>query len=176
MSNGIDQTLDRREAILERIFTLGSGMSGIATALRNPNPVPTGALGGILGVPRPVFILMDGDTENTQPVLPHKIQKMPVSIWHMDPQLIVLLEQRDNFQNTVLGANDSPIGPELSTWKEMINNTITNDDEIISLLTTNGAQDLKRVQTSLKLGRDVGAFGAWMMMLYDFYYPVFPPR
>ena len=176
MSNGIDQTLDRREAILERIFTLGSGMSGVATALRNPNPVPTGGNSGILAVPRPLFILFDGDAVNTQPVLPHKIQQQPVAIWRMDPQLVWLLEQRDNFENTFLGADESPIGPELSAWSTMIKNTIVNDDEIISLLTTAGAQEVKAVQTSLKLGRDVGAFGAWMTMAYDFYYPVFPPR
>jgi hypothetical protein len=151
-------------------------MSGIGTALRNPNPVPTGANGGILSVPRPVFILFDGDAINTQPVLPHKIQQQPVSIWRMDPQMIVLLEQRDNFENTNLGADESPIGPELSAWQTMIKNTVTNDTVIMDLLTTVGAHELKGVTTSLKLGRDVGALGAWMMMLYDFYYPVFPPR
>src|SRR6516162_408057 len=105
----IDQTLDRREAILERLFAIGQGLSGIASALRNPNPVPTGAKSGILSVPRPVFILFDGDTRLSQDVLPHKIAQMPATIWRMDPQLVVLLEQRDDFENTTLGA-DAKIG------------------------------------------------------------------
>jgi len=172
----IDQTIDRREAILERLFTIGQGLSGIAAALRNPNPVPTGAKSGILSVPRPVFILFDGDTRLSQDVLPHKIAQMPATIWRMDPQLVVLLEQRDDFENTTLGADASPIGPEISAWSTLINNVVTNDDQIIDLVTPNGTHFLSGVQTSLKLGRDVGAFGAWLMMLYDFYYPLFPPR
>jgi hypothetical protein len=176
----VDQTLNRREAILERLFAIGSGddlkSAGIATALRNPNPVPTGTRNGILGVPRPLFVLYDGDTRLTQNVEPHKIAKMPVTMWRMDPQIVILLEQRDNFENTILGIEESPIGPELSTWHDVLNNTITNDDQIIDLVTANGGHHLAGVTTSLKLGRDVGAFGAWLMMLYVFDYPLFPPR
>lgn len=172
----IDQTLDRREAILERLFALGQGINGVATALRNPNPVPTGMNGGIFGVPRPLFVLYDGDTRLTQAVEPHKVAKMPATIWRMNPQLIILLEQRDNFENTALGATSSPIGQEISSWISTINNTVTNDDTLVNLVTANGTHFLSSVTTSLKLGSDVGAFGAWLLMLYDFYYPLFPPR
>jgi len=175
----VDQELNRREAILERIFAIGQDMQQhnlVGTALRNPNPVPTSPKNGILGVPRPLFALFDGDARLTQNVEPHKIRTMPLTMWRMDPQIMILLEQRDNWENTILGADDSPIGPEISRWQNAINSAITNDDVIIDLVTANGGHHLASVTTSLKVGRDVGAFGAWLMMLYVFDYPLFPPR
>lgn len=172
----VDQILNRREAILERLFTLGSSINEVVTSLRNPNPVPTNPKGGILGVPRPLFAVFDGDARLIQNIEQHKNPRMPVSLWRMDPQVLVLLEQRDNFENTIMGQNDSPIGPELSRWHDLLNNVIINDPVLIDLVTVNGNHYLSAFTTSLKIGRDVGAYGAWLMMLYVFDYPLFPAR
>jgi hypothetical protein len=175
MSNG-DQTLDRREAILERLFTLGQGLNGIQTVLRNPNPPPRGVVQGLLLVPRPALFLFDGDTRLEQDTLRFKNQKMPATIWRMDPELAILIEQRDNFENTALGADVSPIGQEISSWVTAVNNQVINDPVILDLVSANGTHFRRAVTTSLKSTRDVGNYGAWAVMLYDFLYPVFPPR
>jgi hypothetical protein len=168
----IDQTLDRREAILERLLEIGQGINGIASAHRNHGPPPT----GIFGVPRPTFLLYDGDTKLVQDVRSHKRQNMPPTIWMMDPQIVILLENRDTIENATLDAVPAPVGPEVSNWRAVINSLVTNDDQLIDLVTENGTHFLALVETDLKVGRAVGAYGAWLMMLYEFYYPLFPPR
>lgn len=167
-----DPTLDRREAILERLFEIGQEMSGIMSAWRNHGPTQT----GILGVPRPAFLLYDGGTKLSQDVRMHKATKMPPTIWNMSPQIVVLLESRDTVENVMLDGVVAPIGQEISRWSAMINNIITNDSEILDLITPNGTLFLGAIETDLKVGRTVGAYGAWLMMLYEFYYPLFPPR
>jgi hypothetical protein len=167
-----DPTLDRREAILERLLVLGSELSGIASAYRNHGPTQT----GYLGVPRPAFLLYDGGANLTQDVQMHKLQKMPPTRWRMTPQIVVLLANRDTVENQRLDGADAPVGPDISAWKELINSTITNDDQIIDLVTPNGTGFLSSFETDLKVGRTVGAYGAWLMMLYEFYFPYFPPR
>jgi hypothetical protein len=167
-----DPTLDRREAILERLMAIGQGLNGVASAWRNHGPTQT----GVLGVPKPAFLLYDGDTKLTQDVRMHKSQKMPPTLWVMDPQLIILLENRDTVENAMLDGVPAPVGPELSQWMLLINNMVTNDDQLIDLVTTNGTHFLSSVETDLKLGRTVGAYGAWLMMIYEFYYQLFPPR
>jgi hypothetical protein len=168
-----DQTLDRREAILERLFTIGEQeLSGIVSAYRNYGPTPT----GILGVPRPAFLLYDGGTKLTQDVRTHKSPKMPPTMWVMTPQIVILLASRDTVANVMLDGVEAPVGPEISQWMNLLNSIVTNDSEIIDLVTPNGTHFLTAVETDLKVGRTVGAYGAWLMMLYEFYYPVFPSR
>jgi hypothetical protein len=71
---------------------------------------------------------------------------------------------------------DKPVGPEISGWLKLIKDTITNDSVLLDLVTANGTHFLSSFDTDLKVGGTVGAFGAWLMMLYEFYYPLFPPR
>lgn len=168
----VDQTLDRREAILVRMLELGGSLSGIASAHRNHGPNETGTF----GVPRPTFLLYDGDTRLTQEVRVHKRPNMPPTIWMMDPEIIVLLPNRDNIDNLFLDGQSAPVGPELSAWIALVNSTITNDPQLVDLVTTQGDFYLSSVETDMKVGRNVGAFGAWLLMRYQFYYPLFPPR
>ena len=170
--SGFDASLDRREAILERLFAIGQGLSGIQSAWRNHGPTQTGNL----GVPRPAFLLYDGGSKVTQNVAIHKSQYMPPTIWMMEPQIVVLLENRDTVENVMLDGQPSPVGPVLSQWISLINNMVTNDSQLIDLVTPSGMHWLKAVDTDLKLGRTIGAFGAWVMLMYEFHYPLFPPR
>lgn len=171
-SGMIDQTLDRREAILERLLVIGQGLHGIASVWRNYGPTPTGEL----GVPRPAFLLYDGGARLTQDVTRHKATRMPPTIWRMDPQIVVLLDNRDTVENAVLDGVAQPVGPEISGWLNLIKDTVTNDDVLLDLVTTNGTHFMSAFETDLKVGRTVGAYGAWLMMLYEFYYPLFPAR
>lgn len=170
-----DSTLDRREDILERIAAIAQGVSGIASVYRNFGPTPT----GLLGVARPAILIYDGDTklaQSTDSLLRFKSQKMPPTIWVMEPQIVILLASRDTVENAYLQGVAAPVGPELSQWWRLLHNLIVNDDQIIDLVTSNGTHLLKGLTTDLKVGRTIGAYGAWLMMLYEFYYPMFPPR
>lgn len=170
-----DPARNIREEILKRLMEIGSNLSGIASVWRNRRPLQT----GFQGVPRPAFLLYDGGARLAQPheaLLRFKATKMPPTIWRMDPQIVVLLANRDTVENLTLDGIDSPPGPELSMWEEMIRNAVTNDDVLLDLVTENGTHFLTGFETDMKVGRNVGALGAWLMMLYDFYYPLFPQR
>ena len=54
-----DSTLDRREAIIERLVAISQEITGISSVWRNHQPTPT----GVLGVPYPAIIVYDGDTK-----------------------------------------------------------------------------------------------------------------
>lgn len=168
-----DPTLDRREAILERLLVIGQGLNGVASAYRNHGPTETGDL----GVKRPSFLLYDGGAELTQKdVRRHKRPNMPPTIWRMDPQIVVLLENRDTVENATLDASPAPVGPALSGWMMLINGLVTNDGQLIDLVTPIGAIVLSSIDTDLRVGRTVGAYGAWLMMHYEFDYPLFPQQ
>lgn len=170
-----DQTLDRREAILERLLAIGQSASGIAAAYRDFGPTPT----GILGVPRPAFLLYSGSTKLAQPsetLLRFKSQRMPTTIWVMSPQIVILEANRDTVENAMLDGVSAPIGPTLSAWSMVFNDLIVNDEQLTDLVSANGTHFLIAEQTDLQVGRTVGAYGAWLMMLYEFYYPRFPLR
>jgi hypothetical protein len=171
-SPAFDPALDRREAILQRLFMLGQGISGIASVWRNHGPTETGDL----GVSRPAFLLFDGDSRLTQDVTMHKATRMPPTIWEMDPQIVVLLPNRDTVENILLDGVPAPVGTELSSWIGVINTMVTNDDQLLNLVTANGTHWLASIATDLKPGRTIGAFGAYVAMNYMFRYPLFPPR
>jgi hypothetical protein len=171
-----DYSLDRREAILERLLQIGqAGISGLGIqyAIRNRRPAQTG---NPFGVPRPAWIIYDGGARNTSDPWRHKIPMSATGIWEMRPQIMVLLANRDTVENENLDGAYSPVGPELSRWMNVINDTVTNDDVLIDLVTPNGGHVLSAFETDLMVGRHVGAYGAWLMMLYAFRYPVFPSR
>lgn len=168
----IDTTLDRREAILTRLFDIGQHLPGIASAWRNHGPAAT----GILGVPRPAFLMYDGGASLTQDVRTHKATRMPPTIWRMTPQIVILLANRDTVENILLDAVPTPVGPELSAWLNTVKDAITNDATLLDLVTANGTHFLSSIETDLQIGRAVGAFGAWLMMRYEFYYPLFPAQ
>jgi hypothetical protein len=167
-----DPTVDRREEILERLLDIGAGLSGIASAFRNHGPSETGEL----GVPRPAFLLYDGPARNTMDPRPLKRPAMPPTIWRMSPRIILLLENRDTVAGETLDTKPAPIGQEISMWMNLINNAVTNDAQLIDLVTANGAIVLSEIDNDLRPGATVGAYGAWLAMLYEFDYPFYPPR
>lgn len=175
-SPAFDQTLDRREAILERLMQIGAGLSGIKSTWRNHGPTETGDL----GVDRPAFLLFDGGArltpEHLDLVRRHKRPQFPTTIWRMDPQLVVILPNRDTVENLTYKGNPAPVGPELASWMSLIHASVTNDDQLVDLVTANGNMVLAGFETDLKVQRAIGAYGAWLMMQYEFEYPLFPPH
>ena len=167
-----DPSLDIREEILNRLVQLGETLPGIACVARNHGPAET----GILGVPRPAFLVYDAGAKLMQDTRTHKSVYMPPTIWCMTPQIVLLLENRDTVENVMLDGVVIPVGPELSKWKKLINDAVVNDPVITDLVTPNGTHFLNAFETDLQVGRTVGAYGAWLMMLYEFYFPVFPSR
>jgi hypothetical protein len=94
----------------------------------------------------------------------------------MDPQIVILLENRDTVENLMVDGVQKPVGQEISGWMKLVKDTVTNDVVLLDLVTPNGTHFMSSFETDLKVGRTVGAYGAWLMMLYEFYYPLFPPR
>ena len=65
---------------------------------------------------------------------------------------------------------DRPVGPEISTWFNLIKDTITNDSVLLDLVTANGTHFVSGCETDLKVGRTIGALGAWLMILAVFFW------
>ena len=97
-------------------------------------------------------------------------------IWEMDPQIVVLLANRDTIENATLDMVPNPVGQEISGWITLINSIVQNDDQIIDLVTPSGTHWLSSVMTDLRPGRTIGANGANLSMFYFFRYPLFPAR
>src|SRR6516165_10144912 len=147
MSNG-SQLFDRREAILERLLDIGqTHIPGIMSAWRNHGPAET----GFQGVPRPAFLLYDGGTRLTQDLGIHKRPPMPPTIWAMNPQILIVLENRDNIDNLNLDGASAPVGPELSQWARQVSQTVVNDDVLLDLVTSNGRLEFRAFETDMKL-------------------------
>jgi len=92
----------------------------------------------------------------------------------MSPQIVILLQSRDRIENDILEGVVNPVGPEVSRWMNLVNAAVVNDPSILNLVTANGTHYLSAVETDLKIPRAVGALGAWVMLLFEFFYPMFP--
>jgi hypothetical protein len=165
--------VNRRELILQRLFDLGQGLDGIASAYRDHGPTET----GVLGVARPAFLLYDGGTRMVQDIARHKSPVVPPLIFRMEPQFVILLQPRDTVENVMLHGTIDPVGMEASDWMDVAYSAVINDPALIDLVTPNGMHFISAVDTDLKLGQSVGVLGgAWLLFSCVFEYPWFPSR
>jgi hypothetical protein len=128
---------DTREAILEQLQTLLSGVSGIAGVYRDRGDLSTMEL--------PAIILLDGSEDNTMAdeAVRNKSVRFPGGIVNLKPSIVVVLQPRSDATNLTLdGPNGTvvaaPIGPEISQWRMSVRAAIENDHTLISLLGPTG--------------------------------------
>ena len=117
---------DVREAILEELAVLMTGLSGIRSVWRN-----RGQLEESEGEGLPAIIVLDGREENTMEVPAQKTVVFPAVIMAMRPEIVVQLRPRDTVQNLLLDGQVDPPGPELSSWRQRIMQAIFNDQVIV---------------------------------------------
>jgi hypothetical protein len=128
---------DTREAILEQLQTLLSGVSGIAGVYRDRGDFSTMEL--------PAIILLDGEEDNTMAdeAVRNKSVRFPGGIINLKPHIVVVPQPRSDATNLTLdGPNGTvvaaPIGPEISQWRMSVRAAIENDPTLISILGPSG--------------------------------------
>jgi len=166
---------DVREAILEELATLMTGLSGVGSVWRN-----RGQLEESEGEGLPAIIVLDGREENTMEVPAQKTVVFPAVIMAMRPEIVVQLRPRDTVQNLLLDGQVDPPGPELSSWRQRIMQAIFNDQVIVGnptsrvygLLGSGGQINYVGCETDMRIGSPmVGQ----MMMGFEFRYTLLPP-
>ncbi len=166
---------DVREAILEQLQTLLSGVSGIAGVYRDRGDLTTMEL--------PAIILLDGSEENTMAdqAMQNKSQsRFPGGVVNLKPDIVVVLQPRSDASNTTIdGPNGqlipaSPIGPEISQWRMSVRAAIENDPSLISLLYPQGGMTYLGSETDMLL--ESSTLQGRLPIRYSFRYWLTPIR
>jgi hypothetical protein len=155
-----------REDILNQIEITLASISGVKTCARDR---------GLLDEDeKPAIILLDGREDIAQTdVVRHKSVRMPPAIFRLQPQIFVVLPQRDTTMNTTLNGLPAPIGPELSAWRDLILGALINDPTLVGLLGSEGQITYQGHETDMQTGRTL--LGA-MQLFVHFHYVWFPPQ
>ena len=165
---------DTREAILEQLQTLLSGVSGIANVYRDRGDISTMEL--------PAIILLDGSEDNTMAdeAFRNKSVKFPGGIVNLKPDIVVVLQPRSDASNTTIdGPNGvlipaSPIGPEISHWRMSVRAAIENDPTLLSLLSVQGGITYLGSETDMLL--ESMTLQGRLLVRYSFRYWLTPIR
>jgi hypothetical protein len=158
-------TLATREQILNQVFTLLQAVAGDVPVYRNRKDV--------LDIVRPAVVLLDGTEKNISPDQESiKTVRLPAALVCMNPQIFVLLKERDNAMNNSVGSVAAPIGAELNAWIDAIRGTLANDPTLLGMLTSTGQVIYRGSWTDMQTGSTlVGE----LRMFIDLIYVWLPP-
>ena len=149
---------DRREAILERLFTILQGIDGANSVTRNRDQLPEDK--------HPAIALLDGD-EEARAETEHRgrLGKSPNRVT-MKPEIYVVLEQQKPLNTTV--------GQELNAFRVAILGAVLNDTTLIGdqrasfgLIGSNG--ELFHAGCVTDLGKDRTMDGQMLIQLHITY-------
>lgn len=142
---------DKREGILERMMVIlrfshglmaSSEFGGVAlvdgeySIFRNRGEVPDDKC--------PALVLLDG-REVIRVSTSGKGGILTPTTFTLQPQVFVLLKQRENSSN-------NGVGPELSQWRMSLLKSFTSDEDLIAMLGSNGEIQYLGHETDLQTG------------------------
>ena len=153
-----------REQILTQIEAVLATVPGIVTCARNRGLLPEDA--------KPAIIMLDGREDIVSTVVPQKSVRMPPAIFRLQPQIFVILQQRDDATNSTVMGVAKPIGPEISYWRDTILSLLINDPTLLSMVTTTGQIVFRGMETDMQTGNTM--LGQ-LRLFIDFHYVWFPP-
>jgi hypothetical protein len=156
---------DTRELILVRLLDIAETLAGLTTKIRNRGLLTTDK--------RPAVVLLDGDET---PVLTHGgrsnrakngiLMGLTPQIMAMKPELYITLKEPSNSNDALEG-----LGTALNAKRIELINAIAEDEELLTLLGSNGGLVYNGCATDLKSG---GAFKGHMRLDFEFRYTFFP--
>lgn len=153
-------TLASREDILTQIGAILASIAGVMTFARNR--------GEATDVELPAIILLDGREDIVDNrVAQMKSVRMPPAVFRLQPQIFVILRQRDDATNLTLDGHDAPIGPELSYWRDAVLAALINDPVLIDMLGTTGQIVYRGMTTDMVTG---ATLQGQMQLFLDFNY------
>jgi len=152
---------DKREAILQRMFTILQTINGIAVVegescvFRNRGEVPAEKL--------PALVLLDG-REEIRISASGKGGILAPTLFTLLPQVFVILKPRD-------GVSNDGIGEELSSYRIKLLKAFTSDDSLIGMLGSNGEIQYLGHETDMQTG---STMLGQMQMLFSLTYVLNP--
>jgi hypothetical protein len=157
---------DTREAILEQLQALLSGVSGIAKVYRDRGDAGT--------IELPAIFLLDGSEDNTMAdeAVRNKSVKFPGGTFNLKPDIVLIPAPRDDASNLTLDGVSAPIGPEISQWRMSIRAAIENDSTLISLLYPQGGMSFLGSNTDMH--SESQTLLGMLLIRYSFRYWVSP--
>jgi hypothetical protein len=149
---------DRREAILARLLTILSSVSGIASAKRNRGQIDESV--------RPALVLLDADEEpeHQETSFRHGRPATSPLMMAMSPEIYLLLPNAE--------PDDEDRGLDLNTWRVLVLKAILTDTTLSGLLGRNGEARYMGCLTDYATGR---AMDGTMRFNFTFTY-VFNPN
>jgi hypothetical protein len=160
------QTVASREDILGQIFATLSSLAGVMTCARDRGLLETDEL--------PAIILLDGREDIVSNPVPMKSVRMPPSVFRLQPQIFLILPQRDDASNQTVGNGVfQPVGPQLSYWRDAMLAALINDPTLVGLLGSTGQIVYRGMETDMATG---STLQGQLRLLIDFHYVWFPPQ
>jgi hypothetical protein len=157
-------TLASREDILVQIGTILGSIAGVKSFARDR--------GEFQDLELPAIIMLDGREDIVEAnVARLKSVKMPPAVFRLQPQIFVILRQRDDATNLTLDGDDAPIGPELSAWRDAVLAALINDPVLIDMLGTTGQIVYRGMTTDMITGATLQGM---MQLFLDFNYVLMP--
>jgi hypothetical protein len=144
--------VDKREAILARLFVVLSGTPGLVTTVRNRGELPTDK--------RPSCLLLDGDEKADEKAREKgRITAYPNTVV-MDPEVYVALESGRKPQN-------EGVGQDLNAFRVAIIKRVLTDTVLRDLVGSNGEIFYGGCMTDLARNREMnGEIGLIFMFRY----------
>ena len=132
---------DKRELILERLLALLGTVNGTSEPLsvfRNRAEIPEDKL--------PALVLLDGKESLKYPAMPRtRGGNLVPAVFDLTPQVFIVLKPRKTVDNP-------GVGEELSDMRMQVLKIFVQDDELRSLLGSNGEVNYLGHQTDLQTG------------------------
>lgn len=133
---------DKREAILQRMFSILTTITGpaviegVPSIFRNRGEVPDAKC--------PAIVLLDG-REEIRLSASGKGGILTPTLFALQPQVFVVLKQRED-------VNNDGIGEELSDYRMKLLRAFTTDDSLIAMLGSNGEINYLGHETDMQTG------------------------
>lgn len=130
---------DKREEILTRLFELLQTVPGVTTVARNRGELPEDL--------RPAITLLDGDEEADLAAVAQGHMVQAPNIVTMRPEIYAVLQQRE--------PKNENVGQDLNTFRKEILRVIIGDNNLKTLVGTNGLIFYEGCLTDLASGRSM---------------------
>ena len=160
---------DRREEIMTHLETITlPNVTGIKGVFRNRSELPPSDK-------TPGIILLDGTEKQKTSFEDRNFTGQPPAMFTLYPQVILALTPRTDPDNTLLpDGTVLPVGQELSAFRMLIVNAMTNDENLVAIVGDNGSVFYTGFESDMQNGSTIGSLGAVMQLSFAITYLLAP--
>lgn len=159
---------DKREQILALMQTLLGTIPGVRGVWRDR--------GDVKKQMTPAILLLDGSERRLTQIRASDGVQMPPAIFQLKPQVAIVLPPRDVLNNLTLNGQPLAIGPSLSAYRTLIVAAILESQDLVGLVGSSGQIVFDGVDTDMRTGDEIGAFGPFMVLNFSINYFMDPSQ